>query len=168
MPSNHTLLVPTDFSQASEAAISCAIDLAKKLRASIVLMHVYQIPIYPYPTGSTSPGGDLAEHMRRTAAVALDAAASLLVRSGVPISSLLKLGTPWEEIVRGAREANVDMIVIGSRGLGHLPRALIGSTTERVVRYASVPVVTVHPPVAHVNPRPPRTRGQDADDPLDR
>ncbi len=54
MRSIKKILVPTDFSQPSEAALQTAIELAKKFGASIVLLHAYQVPVYAYPT-ATAP-----------------------------------------------------------------------------------------------------------------
>jgi nucleotide-binding universal stress UspA family protein len=49
--------------------------------------------------------------------------------------------------LRASKKFEADLIVIGSRGLRGLPRALLGSTAERVVRYSNVPVTTLHGPV---------------------
>jgi nucleotide-binding universal stress UspA family protein len=54
-------------------------------------------------------------------------------------------GTPFVEIVRYAREQNVDLIVMGTHGRTGLEHALIGSVTEKVVRKAPCPVLTVRP-----------------------
>jgi nucleotide-binding universal stress UspA family protein len=141
------ILVPTDFSKASEAALDAAIELAKKFEASIVLMHAYQLPVYPYPLTSTIVTPlDLATHVEHGARRALDDVVSAHRASGVAMTSSLHAGGAWEEILRAAKEFDVGLIVIGSRGLRGLPRALMGSTAERVVRYASVPVVTLHGP----------------------
>jgi nucleotide-binding universal stress UspA family protein len=143
------ILVPTDFGKSSELALEAAITLAKKFDAAIVLMHAYHVPLYPYPTTANADltPADLAEYVEHGARTALQTTASGHGASGVPITTLLKAGTPWEQILRTAREINAGLIVIGSRGLSGLPRALLGSTAERVVRYASVPVMTFHGPL---------------------
>ena len=143
------ILVPTDFSKPSELALEAAIALAKKFDAAIVLMHAYHVPVYPYPAMATAglTAADLVEYIEHGARAALQTAASSHGACGVPISTMLKAGTPWEQILRTAKEINAELIVIGSRGLRGLPRALLGSTAERVVRYASVPVMTFHGPL---------------------
>jgi nucleotide-binding universal stress UspA family protein len=140
------ILVPTDFSKSSQFALEAAITLAKKFDAAIVLMHAYRVPIYPYPT-TADPNltpADLVEYIERGARTALQTVASSHGASGVPITTLLTAGIPWEQILRTAQEIKAGLIVIGSRGLSGLPRALLGSTAERVVRYSSVPVMTFH------------------------
>ena len=143
------ILVPTDFSESSERALEAAITLAKKFDASIVLMHAYQLPVYPYPamTSASLPAGDLVEYVEHGARAAIQTAASRHGDCGVPITTVLKAGTPWEQILRTAKEISAGLIVIGSRGLRGLPRALLGSTAERVVRYSSVPVMAFHGPL---------------------
>jgi nucleotide-binding universal stress UspA family protein len=143
------VLVPTDFSDASERALDAAITIAKKFDASIVLMHAYHVPVYPYPTTtsiSVTPA-DLAEHIEHGARKALQTAASRRGDSGVPITTMLNAGTPWEEIIRSAKAIDAGLIVMGSRGLSGLPRALLGSTAERVVRYSPIPVMAFHGPL---------------------
>jgi nucleotide-binding universal stress UspA family protein len=142
------ILVPTDFSKASEAALEAAIELAKKFDASIVLLHAYQVPIYPYAVTPMVTPIDLVVHIEKGAEKALQDAASLHAASGVSIGTSLQAGPAWETILRATKQLNIGLVVIGSRGLRGLPRALLGSTAERVVRYSSVPVMTLHGPVA--------------------
>ena len=55
-------------------------------------------------------------------------------------------GAAWEEIGRLAAEEGTDLIVMGTHGRKGLPRAILGSVAERVIRTSSVPVLTVHGP----------------------
>jgi nucleotide-binding universal stress UspA family protein len=142
-----TILVPTDFSKASDAALEAAVTLAKKFDAGIVLLHAYQLPVYPYSSTSTVTPADLLAHIDKSAGKALENAASAHAQSGVRITTALKAGVAWEQILRAAKEFDAGLIVIGSRGLRGLPRALLGSTAERVVRYSPIPVTTLHGPV---------------------
>jgi nucleotide-binding universal stress UspA family protein len=143
------ILVPTDFSKGSERALEAAITLAKKFDAAIVLMHAYQLPVYPYPAVSNAilTPLDLVDHIEHGARKALETAAASHGASGVRISTVLTAGTPWERIIRTANEVEAGLIVIGSRGLRGLPRALLGSTAERVVRYSPIPVMAFHGPL---------------------
>ena len=143
------ILVPTDFSEPSELALDAALSLASMFDAAIVLMHAYQVPTYPYtvsPAVMVTPV-ELVEHIEKGAQTALQAAAAKHESSGVRITTALKAGTPWEQIIRTAQEIDAGLIVIGSRGLRGLPRALLGSTAERVVRYSPIPVMTFHGPL---------------------
>jgi nucleotide-binding universal stress UspA family protein len=62
---------------------------------------------------------------------------------GVAVTELVAQGKPSAEIIRYAADHEVDMIVLGTHGKGMLDQALFGSTTERVVRRAPCPVLTV-------------------------
>jgi len=57
----------------------------------------------------------------------------------------VKVGAPWQEIVRLAADEHADMIVMGTQGRSGLDRLLLGSVAERVVRHAPCPVLTVRP-----------------------
>ena len=139
------ILVPTDFGKASNLALDAALVLAKKFEASIVLVHAYQIPMYAYPSAPLLPVAELSTQIEEAAEQSLRAAASAQ-RAGIPIQSGLYAGAPWEQILKAAKEHEVGLIVMGSRGLRGLPRALLGSTAEKVVRYSPVPVMTLHGP----------------------
>lgn len=143
MRSFDKILVPTDFSKASEAGLEAAVSLAKELGASIVLMHAYQVPVYAYPSAPLAPLDELSLQIQTIATASLERSARAY-RGVVPITTALYVGAPWEQILEAAREHGADLIVVGSRGLRGLPRALLGSTAERVVRHASVAVLTVH------------------------
>jgi nucleotide-binding universal stress UspA family protein len=149
MWSMNKILVPTDFSKQSELALEAAVTLAKKFDAAIVLMHAYQLPAYPYPLATQANGTpvDMVEHIEHGARAALQTAAARHGASGVVITTVLNAGAPWEQILRTAKEISAGLIVVGSRGHRGLTRALLGSTAERVVRYASVPVMTFHGPL---------------------
>jgi nucleotide-binding universal stress UspA family protein len=138
------ILVPTDFSRPSEAALHAAIALAKKFDASIVLLHAYQIPVYAYPTTPIAPVAEITSHVEQSASNALASTARACAPTGIAITTALHVGVPWEQILKAARQHEVDVIVMGSRGLRGLPRALMGSTAERVVRYSEIPVMTIH------------------------
>jgi nucleotide-binding universal stress UspA family protein len=146
MWSINKILVPTDFSQASNAALEAALTMAKKFDASILLMHAYQVPMYAYPSAPLAPMAELSVEVERAATKSLEAAAAAH-RDEVSIETALYAGTAWEQILKAAKEHEVGLIVMGSRGLRGLPRALLGSTAERVVRYSSAPVLTLHGPL---------------------
>ena len=138
------ILVPTDFSKASEAALDAAIELANKFDASIVLFHAYQIPAYAFPVAPIVLMSEVTATLQDSADKALDELAARARVHGVVVSKELRVGLPWEEILRTSKEMRVNLIVMGSRGLSGISRALLGSTAERVVRHSPVPVMTLH------------------------
>jgi nucleotide-binding universal stress UspA family protein len=136
------ILVATDFTPASQPAVDAAVVLAAKFDAALVLMHAYHIPLSPAPTYNSL--AQLTTFVEGCARKELRELAGTYGDRGVRIDTCLYVGSPWEQILRAAKEHGADLIVVGSRGLRGLPRALLGSTAERVVRYAPVPVLTQH------------------------
>ncbi|MDC0684585.1 universal stress protein [Sorangium atrum] len=143
-----TLLLAHDFNATSEIALDTAIELARKLSAKIVVAHVYSVPVYSFPEGSSLiPSAEDAARIADAAQRSLD---QVLERRratpGVEISGVLRAGVPDEEISRLADEIGADMIVIGTHARGAVARALLGSVAQRVVRSAKVPVLSIRGP----------------------
>ncbi|CAN97558.1 MULTISPECIES: universal stress protein [Sorangium] len=143
-----TLLLAHDFNATSEIALDTAIELARKLSAKIVVAHVYSVPVYSFPEGSSLiPSAEDAARIGDAAQRSLD---QVLERRratpGVEISGVLRAGVPDEEICRLADEIGADMIVIGTHARGAVARALLGSVAQRVVRSAKVPVLSIRAP----------------------
>ena len=140
------LLVPVDFTETSERALEYAVEMARKFESSITVMHAYQIPVYGFPDGAYITGADLASQLSNVAQQRLDGVVSSLKASGVPMSSVLRDGVPWEEINAVATETHADLIIIGTHGRRGLARALLGSVAENVIRTSTLPVMVIHGP----------------------
>lgn len=143
-----TLLLAHDFNATSEIALDRAIELARRLSAKIVVAHVYSVPVYSFPEGSSLiPSAEDAARIADAAQRSLD---QVLERRratpGVELSGVLRAGVPDEEICRLADEIGADMIVIGTHARGAVARALLGSVAQRVVRSAKVPVLSIRGP----------------------
>lgn len=139
-----SLLVPTDFSPGSERALGYAVELARSFEAEIVVMHAYELPIVGFPDGAIVATPDVATHLSESARIGLERAVAPHNDAGVAIRTALEQGPSWRTIVDMAKELDVDMIVMGTHGRHGLPRALLGSVAEKVVRTAKCPVLTVH------------------------
>jgi nucleotide-binding universal stress UspA family protein len=134
------ILVPLDFSPASLQALDYAVWLAKQFHAAIHLVHVY-----PPDEASSVPG---AAHLLLQSGEAIERLNEELTgihRKHVPTfrpeNCHIRRGRSYEEIVRLARELDVDLIAISTRGHSGLKHLLLGSTAERVVRNAPCPVL---------------------------
>jgi len=136
------ILVPTDFSDCSEAAVQYGRDLAVAFGASLHLLHVVQDP-YVQPWAAEAFGVSLAGVLDRWEQ---DARAQLAQRAkGVAVERVTRVGHPFVEILTYAAEQSVDLIVMGTHGRGPVAHMLLGSVAERVVRKAPCPVLTVRP-----------------------
>lgn len=138
------ILVPTDFSDGAHHALSYGISFAREYRAELLLLHVVEGVAAPYasdlfPVPMAEVFQELASYARRE----LDKLAEAARAKGVAVRTEVAQGKPSFEIMRVAREETSDMIVLGTHGKGMLDQALFGSTTERVVRKAPCPVLTV-------------------------
>jgi nucleotide-binding universal stress UspA family protein len=146
MISLKTILVPTDFSECSEAALKYARAMAASFGASLHLLHVVQDP-YTQPWAAEAfpaPLGDMLEQWETQARARLGEAVPDAERGAVTTAT--RVGSPFYEIIRYAEEQKVDLIVIGTHGRGPIGHMLLGSVTEKVVRKAPCPVLTVRHP----------------------
>jgi len=141
-----TLLVPTDFSECSDAAVKYGYALAEAFGATLHLLNVVTDP-YTMPLaagGFAGPTGDLLADWEREAKLRLDE--SIPKGGTIATRTATRVGSPHPEIVRYALENTIDLIVLGTHGRGALGHMLLGSVAERVVRTAPCPVLTVHHP----------------------
>ena len=140
-----TILVPTDFGDDANAALSHALDFAKALDAEVVLEHGYELPVIGYPNDAAMIATtDLASRIAEGAQLGLDKTLEAHRDSGVRMRGIVKEGPTWRTILDAASEVSADLIVMGTHGRRGLSRALLGSVAEKVVRTATCPVMTVH------------------------
>lgn len=144
-----SILLPTDFSDCGNFALSYAASLARTFKASIICLNVIEpiVPTVGY-SGMTEPLpiADIAEQLEDTAERELPKLAECDECAGLSVEELVVHGEAASEIVRVAKERKVDLIVISSHGRTGLGRILFGSTAEAVVRHATCPVLVVKPP----------------------
>jgi nucleotide-binding universal stress UspA family protein len=143
-----TILVPHDFSASANHAAALARDEAKAHGARMVLLHVIDLPYQLQPDAVIVPEGTGAPINVRDYAVAsaeahLKDLAARLVKEGIAVSTFVRVGRPVDEITELADDEKADLIVMGTQGRTGLAHMLVGSVTERVVRTAKMPVLTV-------------------------
>jgi nucleotide-binding universal stress UspA family protein len=147
MTGNFTrILVPTDFSAASNAALALAKRMATTSGASLHLMHVLEDPsaAAAYATDVyTPPPAGITESWLKEAQRLLDTQLTPDERSFFRSTQVVVFGTPSRDIVNHAAANGIDLIVMGTHGRGSVHHLLMGSVAERVVRAAPCPVLTV-------------------------
>ena len=135
------ILVPTDGSSEVERAFEYAFDLARAHGASIHALYVVNAAGYSgLPMETAWEGISDALHDDGEAAVSR---VEELAPPEVPVETDILEGSPSRVIVEEASRSNCDLVVMGTHGRGGIDRLLLGSVTERVVRRAPVPVLTV-------------------------
>jgi nucleotide-binding universal stress UspA family protein len=140
------ILVPTDFSETADAALTYAKSLAEPLRATVHLLHVFQDPYTRVPYGSETYVPPPPGLLERALA---DTRAQLLQR--VDPDDDARFAGAWaiveglvaKEIVKYADDHAMDLIVMGTRGRRGVAHLFLGSVAEHVVRTAGCPVLTV-------------------------
>jgi len=148
-----TILVPIDFSDPSRHALDYAVGLAESLGAKVYVLHAYEMPIVGLPDGVFVATSDMVCRIVEAANKALADACGRYKGRQVVISAVLKQGDPREVIVDMAKEAQADLVVLGTHGRRGIARALMGSVTESIIRISPVPVLTVHGAPAGPNAR---------------
>jgi nucleotide-binding universal stress UspA family protein len=135
------ILVPVDFSDCSKLAIRYAVSQAKQFDGEITLLTVIPDSHTAFEYGEAEAITSLAKRKKnlekdltRLADEALD---------GLRHKTVVVHGRPFEEIVRTAQNLGTNLIVISTHGYPGETRVDLGSTTERVVRYATCPVLVV-------------------------
>jgi nucleotide-binding universal stress UspA family protein len=131
-----TILFPTDFSTASDAALEHAAALAKSSNARLLIVHVEEPPLaygggelyYGLPEPDSERILKMLEDVRPK-------------DPAVPFTHRLTMGDPAGEIVRIATEEGAEMVVLGTHGRTGMVRLLMGSVAEAVVRRAPCPVL---------------------------
>ena len=144
-----TILLPTDFSECGNFALSYAASLARTFQATIICLNVIEpiVPTVGYSGMTESmPIADITEQLEDSAERELPKLAECEDCAGLNVDEVVVHGDAAPEIVRVAKERGADLIVIASHGRTGLGRILFGSTAEAVVRHAHCPVLVVKPP----------------------
>ena len=138
------ILVPTDFSEPSDAALDYARELAGKFGASLHVLHVIETPV-----AVMSPEVGIVESPQLQAQLFVDARDRLQLRitpnDRTHPSATIDIiwGTSAHSIVNYATERGMDLIVMGTHGRRGMDRLLLGSNAELVVRNSTIPVLLV-------------------------
>ena len=140
------ILVTTDFSDTSRAALTRARGLATAFGASLHVLHVVTEPLHEV-WACYAPGADFLASVARLQERAkgrMLGDMSLGEMSSGRVTLATSWGDPSDEILKYARKHDIDMIVCGTHGRRGWDHVLMGSVAERVVRLGPCPVLTVH------------------------
>jgi nucleotide-binding universal stress UspA family protein len=143
------ILLATDGSEEAQLAFASAADLSEKTGSELHVVYVGHMPLVSYESpGATTLDPDLQRRIHEGAEQEARTMLEELVRrvgqsDGEVAEIHARLGRPDAEIVGLADELGAGLIVLGSRGLGPLRRALMGSVSDSVVRHAHCPVLVV-------------------------
>jgi nucleotide-binding universal stress UspA family protein len=140
------ILLATDGSEEAALAARTAIDVAEKTDSElhVVLVGLSASYVGMGPAEIADIPGPRQEELNKEAQRLLDSQLKRIEAAGGSVTQAhLRVGRPDEEIVALAEELGAGLIVVGSRGLGGIRRALMGSVSDSVVRHAHCPVLVV-------------------------
>lgn len=141
-----TIIIPTDFSATATNATAYAVAMAKEIKASITLLHVYQVPVTI--TTDTPIVVVAEEDLRKSAEGHLNRLKMELEESTgntIKVYSELRLGDTVTELEELSKNTNPFAVVMGSNGLSDIEQVLFGSTTLKTIRHLTSPVIAVPP-----------------------
>jgi universal stress protein A len=140
-----SILVPIDFSAASEKALAYAVPFARQFGAKLTLLHVVEPVNIPH-FASLLPMVMENEKMMENSRQHLDQVVkNLQIDPELVGKTLVRYGRSYNEITTAARTLKADLIILSTHGYTGVKHILLGSTTERVVRHAPCPVLVVRP-----------------------
>ena len=141
------ILCPVDFSECSATAYRHARLIAGRFRAALIVQHVVELDQHPTLFYTLSPG---VEDFRKTLVSngQNDLQHFVTTSSGMQPECIVQdvFGSAADAILSLARERAISLIVLGTHGRRGIDRLMLGSVTERVLRYASCPVLAIRPP----------------------
>mgnify|MGYP006385252983 FL=1 len=140
-----TVLVPTDFSDASESALRYGKGMARAFGASLHVVHVMEDLLAHAWAAEVYVASmpQLRDEIEKESRQRLGTLLTDGERAELRAETALLAGNPFLEIVRYAKAHNIDLIVMGTHGRGPIAHMLLGSVAEKVVRKSPCPVLTV-------------------------
>ena len=146
------IMLATDFSDCSTAALRIAEEYAKAFQAFVHVVHVFPLEISypPFYFGDASPMYTLARSEAQRATLRDKAKSEMqrwlgATRDHMPHELVVLEGVAGEELSQYAKRAQCDLIIAGTHGYGFFKRALLGSVAEFLMLHAPCPVLTVKP-----------------------
>jgi nucleotide-binding universal stress UspA family protein len=143
------IVYATDLSSESGGGFHFAAELARAYKIPLSVVHVFDALENAYwgaEMGVFVPE-DVVQ-MRKNVKERIDRAVERELQGGITIDTIMRNGKPYQEIINYAEEAKADLIVVDMRYKGRLERAVLGATAERLIRAATVPVLSVPVPMA--------------------
>ncbi|MCB0258491.1 MAG: universal stress protein [Calditrichaeota bacterium] len=138
------ILVPVDFSIYSRQALEYAISIAQKYDAKLVLIHVVEQEVYPaFYDDRVESIFEVDQNLTNSVIANLHDFVADLVDGSLVEAFVVREGVAHKEIVSYVNEQSVDLLVIATHGLTGLEYLLLGSTAEKVIRWAVCPVLTI-------------------------
>lgn len=142
------ILVPCDYSKASEQAFRFAIEIAALSQGEVTVLHVINLTPDYIETLETNPyyvdSMSILAELKRQAATDFDELKQKVDTGNVPVKLAIEQGLFNHAILKSIHQQNADLVVMATNGTSGLSEILVGSNTEKIVRSSPVPVFAVH------------------------
>ncbi|HEX7794871.1 MAG TPA: universal stress protein [Vicinamibacterales bacterium] len=133
------ILVPTDFNEKAQMALSYGVTLAERFGSTLHVLHVVEAIVDVAQVSQEQLDGRIVDGTWNE----LNKLLSADDRKRLNVTFAIEWGVPFAEIIRYARARQIELIVMGTHGSGAVKRLILGSVAENVVRSAPCPVLTV-------------------------
>lgn len=144
-----TILVPLDGSKNADNALDTAISISKKNHSRLILLHVIDDYVLDFMTdmeGMEIPNSTtvkIKSGLKKKAMKMLDERSNKVSKNGISCETEIRIGNVGDEILNYSKQNQVDLIIMGARGLGKLKQLLLGSVSNKVVINSHCPVLIV-------------------------
>lgn len=140
-----TIIVPTDFSAAATNAMNFAVDMALGIKASVLLLHVYQVPVSMTDVPVVLVSADELKKSSEEKLEDLKQSINHITSGKLKIYTEARLGDVVDELENLCKHVQPFAVVMGTKGATGLERILFGSTTLTAIRHLTWPVIVVPP-----------------------
>ena len=144
-----TILVPLDGSKNADKALDTAISISKKNQAKLILFHVVDDYVLDFMTdieGMEIPNSTTVKvksGLKKKAIKMLDERSNKVLKNKIDCKTEIRIGDIGDEILNYSKQNQIDLIIMGARGLGKLKQLLLGSVSNKIVTNSHCPVMIV-------------------------
>ncbi len=139
------ILVPLDGSPLAETVLPHAEALAQALDAEVILLRVTVNPAAEYSFSDPGLASDLIQQIEQESKTYIKAMCARLEKNGVRATYLIRQGIVADTILQVSEAMQADLIAMSTHGRSGIPRWLLGSVADRVLRISPMPVMLFHP-----------------------
>ncbi|HSD56698.1 MAG TPA: universal stress protein [Methanotrichaceae archaeon] len=138
------ILIATDGSDKSRKAAEEGVELAKALGAQVIVLNVVnEVIIASAVRQLGSDRKDVEDRLKAAGQKAVDDIKAMAAKASVPVDTIVRIGAPANAVIDVAGAEKADLIVMGSHGESGAAKLLIGSVVQKVLYWASIPVLVV-------------------------
>ncbi|MFC1813037.1 universal stress protein [Thermodesulfobacteriota bacterium] len=142
------IMVACDFSEYSKEALKYAADLAENLKADLLITHVInQRDVDAVQTVSVYSTAisveEFTKNQEENRSMRIDKLIEETSIAHLPVKKVIRVGIPFQELIRSIKDEGVDLVVMGPKGRSNLKGIFFGTTAEKMFRHCPVPLLSI-------------------------